>query len=85
MAKIKVDIEEILNHPRLTIKTVPWSDKPFISRLAFAKGQVPKPLENYLIKKGECKGKTGFVVYNGRRIPATAACVAERRKKRAQA
>lgn len=76
MVKIKLDVAEIMENPRLTIKTLPWSDQPFIARLGFEKGKVPKHLEGHLIKKGECEGKTGFVVYKGKRIPAVAACVA---------
>lgn len=82
MVKIKLDIGEILNHPRLTIKTVPWSDKVIIARLPFPKGEVPPQLKDYLLKKGTCKGKTGFVEYKGKMIPAVAACVADLRRKK---
>lgn len=82
MVKIKLDVAEIMDHPRLTIKTVPWSDKPFISRLGFEKGKVPYPLEGYLIQKGECKGMKGYAMYGGRRVLKVNVCVAEKHAKK---
>jgi len=84
MAKIKVDVEELISHPKLRMFSLPWAEKTIVGHLAFERGKVPAHLEPYLIKKGECKGMKGFRIYKGKRLPAAAVCVAEKHKKGAK-
>lgn len=81
MVKLPVPISEVMGSRDLSITSSPFAPgKMVIKRASFHKGVVPDHLRGYLIKKGECAGQTGTIVYKGKYIPKTAACVAERRR-----
>jgi hypothetical protein len=82
--KVPVNLAAIMASPTMSVSTSPFApDMAIIKRASFIKGEVPKHLEKYLIRKGECAGRTGTVVYHGAKIPAAAVCVAEKRGGRA--
>lgn len=77
MVKVPVPVSEIMSDPDLSLTSSPFSPgNMVIKRASFKAGEVPDPLEGEQISKGECKGLDGKVVYDGKRIPKTAACVA---------
>jgi hypothetical protein len=66
----------------VSISRTPFNpDIVVLKRPSFPKGKVPPHLSGYKIKAGECKGQMGTVVYKGKLIPKTAACVAEKHGK----
>ena len=78
--KVDFSLASVMGDPRLSVATSPFAPgKTIIKRASFPKGQVPPHLTGYLIKSGECKGRTGVVVGpRGNPIPSTAACVKEK-------
>ena len=77
--KVPVNLAAIMASPTMSVSTSPFApDMAIIKRASFRKGEVPKHLLGFLIKKGECAGRTGTLVHKGVKIPATAVCVAER-------
>jgi hypothetical protein len=77
---LPVSLAGIMADPNMSLSRSPFSREPLpvVKRASFRKGVVPKHLEGFLIKKGECSGRTGKVVYHGHPVPATAVCVAEK-------
>jgi hypothetical protein len=81
MVKIDADLGSLMGQPNLSITTSPFAPgKIILKRASFPKGKVPAHLQRFLIKKGACAGQRGKVVYKGKVIPRTAACVAGRKK-----
>ena len=78
--KVDFSLAGIMADPNMSVTTSPFAPgKTIIKRASFPKGVVPRHLTGYLIKKGECAGRTGVVVGpRGNPIPGTAACVAEK-------
>lgn len=82
MAGIYANLAAIMASRTMSLSRSPFNpDIVVIKRASFPKGEVPKHLEKYLIKKGECAGKTGTLIHKGRLVPATAVCVAEKHGK----
>ncbi len=81
--KVAFSLASVMGDPRLSITTSPFAPGvTIIKRASFQKGQTPPHLEKFLIKKGECKGRTGVVVGpRGNPIPSAAACVKEKHGK----
>jgi hypothetical protein len=79
MPGVYANLAQIMASREMSVSRTPFNpDIAVIKRASFRKGEVPAHLEGYLIKSGECKGETGTVVYKGRLVPKTAACVAEK-------
>ena len=80
---LPVSLAGIMADPRMSLSRSPFSREPLpiVKRASFPKGTVPKHLTGFLIKKGECAGRTGTTVYKGRVVPQTAVCVAEKHGK----
>lgn len=77
MAKISGVVEEVMNSQNLALRPNAFGDDTVITRLGYSKGEQPDHLESEAIEEGVCEGKTGKVTYKGKKIPATAACVAK--------
>ena len=77
---LPVSLAGIMADPNISLSRSPFSKEPLpiVKRASFPKGKIPKHLEKYLIKKGECSGRTGTLIYKGHPVPATAVCVAEK-------
>ena len=77
---LPVSLAGIMADPNMSLSRSPFSREPLpvVKRASFRKGVVPTHLEKYLIKKGECAGRTGTLIYKGHPVPATAVCVAEK-------
>lgn len=81
MAGVYANLAAIMASREMSLSRTPFNpDIVVIKRASFPKGVIPKHLEKYLIKKGECAGRTGTLVYKGRLVPSTAVCVAEKHK-----
>jgi len=79
MVKVPVPVSEIMSDPDLSLTSSPFSPgNMIIKRASFRAGETPDHLSQYSISSGECRGETGTVVYNGKEVPATAACVARK-------
>ena len=79
MAKIFANLAALMASRNISLSSTPFNpDVVVIKRASFPKGEIPKHLSAYLIKKGECAGRTGTLVHKGRLVPATAVCVAEK-------
>ena len=79
MAGIYANLAQLMASREMSISRTPFNpDIVVIKRASFPKGTVPKHLTGFLIKKGECAGRTGTLVYKGRLVPGTAKCVAEK-------
>lgn len=77
--KFSVSLADIMNDPHLSVTTSPFAPgKTIVKRASFAKGKVPNHLKPYLIKKGECDGRTGIVAGPRGPITGAAACVMEK-------
>lgn len=77
MAKAPVPVASIMDDPELSLSSSPFSPgNIIIKRASFRGGEMPDHLQQYALSAGTCSGKTGTVVYNGKTVPATAACVA---------
>ncbi len=78
--KLTVSLASIMGDPNLSVSSSPFAPgKTIVKRSSFPKGRVPHHLTGYLIKPGECKGRTGVVTGpRGNPIPGTAACVHEK-------
>ncbi len=77
--KFSFSIADVMNDPNLSVTTSPFAPgKTIIKRASFRKGTVPAHLRPYLIKSGECKGRTGVVVGPRGPISGAAACVMEK-------
>ena len=82
MAGIYANLGVLMADRNISLSRTPFNPEiVVIKRASFPKGVVPPHLERYLIKKGECAGLTGTKVYKGKKVPATAVCVAEKHKK----
>ena len=82
MAGIYANLAQLMASREMSISRTPFNpDIVVVKRASFPKGEVPKHLSSYLIKKGECAGRTGTMVYKGRLVPQTAVCVAEKHGK----
>ncbi len=80
--KLPADLRSLMADPNISISSSPFAPgKVVVKRASFPKGKVPAHLRGYLIKSGECSGRTGTVVYKGKPVPATARCVAEKHKR----
>ena len=80
--KIDFSLASIMGDPSMSVTTSPFAPgKVILKRASFPGGQTPAHLVKYAIAKGACKGQMGTVVYKGKRIPKTAACVAGKRGK----
>lgn len=78
MAKVGVPVQAIMNDPDLSLSSSPFSPgNLIIKRASYSSGETPDHLEQYAIPSGQCANLNGTVVYNGKEVPATAACVAE--------
>jgi len=76
---VYANLAQLMASRTMSISRTPFNpDIVVIKRASFPKGEVPPHLAGFLIAKGACKGKTGTVVYKGRIVPKTAACVAEK-------
>ncbi len=79
MAGIYANLAQLMASREMSISRTPFNpDIVVIKRASFPKGTVPAHLTGFLIKKGECAGRTGTQIYKGRLVPATAKCVAEK-------
>ncbi|KKM23585.1 hypothetical protein LCGC14_1613710 [marine sediment metagenome] len=82
MAGVYANLAAIMASRSMSLSRTPFNpDIVVIKRASFPKGEVPKHLEKFLIKKGECSGKTGTLIHKGRLVPATAVCVAAKHGK----
>lgn len=82
MAGIYANLAAMMASREMSISRTPFNpDIVVLKRASFPKGEVPAHLSGYLIKKGECAGRTGTLVYKGRLVPSTAVCVAEKHGK----
>jgi hypothetical protein len=82
MAGIYANLAQLMASREMSISRTPFNpDIVVVKRASFPKGEVPDHLEKYLIRKGECAGRTGTLVFKGRIVPATAVCVAEKHGK----
>lgn len=77
---LPVSLAGIMADPNMSLSRSPFSREPLpvVKRASFRKGVVPPHLSGFLIKKGECSGRTGTLIYKGHPVPATAVCVAEK-------
>ena len=79
MAGIYANLAQLMASREMSISRTPFNpDIVVIKRASFPKGTVPAHLTGFLIKKGECAGRTGTMVYKRRLVPQTAICVAEK-------
>ena len=82
MAGIYANLAGLMASREVSISRTPFNpDIVVLKRASFPKGEVPAHLKGYLIKSGECTGRTGTMVYKGRLVPKTAVCVAEKHGK----
>jgi len=82
MAGIYANLAQLMASREMSLSRTPFNpDIVVVKRASFPKGKVPAHLKGYLIKSGECAGRTGTVVYKGRLVPNTAVCVAEKHGK----
>lgn len=82
MAGIYANLAQLMASREMSLSRTPFnSDIVVVKRASFRKGEVPKHLEKYLIREGECAGRTGTMLYKGRLVPQTAVCVAEKHGK----
>ena len=82
MAGIYANLAQLMASREMSLSRTPFNpDIVVVKRASFPKGEVPHHLTGYLIKKGECAGRTGRAVYKGRVVPQTAVCVAEKHGK----
>lgn len=79
MPGIYANLAQLMSSRTMSISRTPFNpDIVVVKRASFPKGTVPKHLTGFLIKSGECAGRTGTTVYKGRLVPNTAKCVAEK-------
>lgn len=77
MVKVQTPIQQIMSDPDLSITESKFAPgKMIIKRASFRAGETPEHLEGNQIQKGDCANLNGTVVYKGKEIPKTAACVA---------
>ncbi len=82
MAGIYANLAQLMSSRDMSISRTPFNpDIVVVKRASFPKGEVPPHLKGYLIKSGECAGRTGKAVYHGKVVPQTAVCVAEKHKR----
>lgn len=82
MAGVYANLAQLMASREMSVSRTPFNpDIVVIKRASFRKGETPAHLRSYAIKKGECSGRTGTLVYKGRLVPGTAACVAEKHGK----
>ncbi|MCL6577969.1 MAG: hypothetical protein K6T73_01095 [Candidatus Bathyarchaeota archaeon] len=82
MAGVYANLAQLMAARDMSVSRTPFNpDIVVVKRASFRKGEVPSHLRGYLIKAGECRGQTGKVVYKGRIVPKTAACVAAKHGK----
>lgn len=78
MAKINGVVEEVMDSQSLALRPNSFGSGSVITRLGYDQGEYPEHLRQYAIADGDCMGKTGTEVYEGKEIPSTAACVARK-------
>jgi len=79
MAKVYANLAAIMASRNTSLSYTPFNpDVVVIKRASFPKGETPSHLKGFLIKSGECAGRTGTAVYKGKIVPQTAVCVAEK-------
>jgi hypothetical protein len=79
MAGIYANLAQLMASREMSVSRTPFNpDIVVVKRASFRKGEVPAHLRGFLIKSGECSGRTGTMVYKGRLVPQTAVCVAEK-------
>jgi len=82
MAGIYANLAQLMASREISLSRTPFNpDIVVVKRASFPKGEVPAHLRGFLIKKGECAGRTGKAVYKGRVVPQAAICVAEKHGK----
>lgn len=79
MAGIYANLAQIMASENMSLSRTPFNpDIVVIKRASFKKGETPRHLEGFLIKKGACKGEFGTGLYKGKVVPKTAICVASK-------
>lgn len=79
MPAIYANLGALMSSNSVSISRTPFNpDIVVLKRPSFPKGETPAHLRGFLIKKGECSGRNGTVVFKGHLVPATSACVAEK-------
>jgi len=79
MAGVYANLAQIMASREMSLSRTPFNpDIVVIKRASFRKGEIPNHLKSYLIKSGECKGRTGTMIYKGRLVSQAAVCVAEK-------
>lgn len=79
MAGVYANLAQVMSSRDMSVSRTPFNpDIVVIKRASFPKGEVPAHLRGFLIKPGECKGRTGKAVYHGKVVPQAAVCVAEK-------
>ncbi|GAI97637.1 unnamed protein product, partial [marine sediment metagenome] len=64
MAGVYANLAAIMASRSMSLSRTPFNpDIVVIKRASFPKGEVPKHLSGFLIKKGECAGRTGTLVH----------------------
>lgn len=76
MAKISGVVEQVMNSTSLALRPNSFGEHTVITRLGYDKGEYPDHLRSFAISEGQCANLEGTVVYEGKEIPKTAACVA---------
>lgn len=76
MAKISGVVEAVMDSQSLALRPNSFGEHTVVTRLGYDKGETPDHLRQYAISSGQCAGLEGTVVYEGKEIPKTAACVA---------
>lgn len=81
MAKFDPPIKSIMSDPELSLTSSPFAPgKMIVKRASFNAGETPDHLSGNQISQGECT-QTGTRIYDGKEIPATAYCVAQKRSR----
>jgi len=79
VAGIYANLAQLMASRDMSISRTPFNPEiVVVKRASFPKGVTPKHLTGYLIKSGECKGRTGTAIYKGKVVPQAAICVAEK-------
>jgi len=83
LAGIYANLAQLMASRDMSISRTPFNpDIVVVKRASFPKGEVPPHLAGFKIATGACKGQMGTVVYKGKVVPKTAACVAAKYKRR---
>lgn len=80
MVSVPVPLKQVMSDPSLSVTSSPFAPgELIIKRASFEAGEMPDHLAQYALSEGTCRGETGTVIYEGKEVPATAACVARQR------